>query len=494
MPGPGGRPAAGRFFTHDEVMAVLPGLVLAMFLAALDQTIVAIALYTIARDLHGEALMPWVVSGYLVVATVATPVYGKLSDLFGRWPVLSAAIGVYLAASLASTLAQSMPQLLAFRLVQGLGGGGLIVLVQTVVADIVERRNRGRYQAWLSGVFAVAAVAGPIVGGLLAQYVSWRAVFVLNLPLGLIAWLNLRRGLSTLPRGRPGKPLDIPGALLLSVALGALMIALLLIGQGHAPFSVAPLTGFVVALLGALVLAAWERRAPDPLLPPALFVNRTVIVCCSILGANFLVLYGSTILAPLALQTVGGITPGQVALYMLPLTLGVPIGSYLSGKSMQGAMRERLLLGVGSVLTFAGAAALALTIPQTGPGVALSLACTGLGIGLCIPATIVAVQAAVPPPQIGIATATSGVFRTLGGAIGIATMSAVLFATLAGSEMPSGPLRDPDAALRLARVPGEMLAAGFQRAFVLAALVALVAVALSRLLGPTTEHAQRPAT
>ncbi|MEZ5653807.1 MAG: MFS transporter [Burkholderiaceae bacterium] len=468
-------------------MAVLPGLVLGMFLAALDQTIVSIALYTIARDLHGEALMPWVVSGYLIVATVATPVYGKLSDLYGRWPVLSTAIGIYLAASLASTLAQSMPQLLAFRLIQGLGGGGLIVLVQTIVADIVERRHRGRYQAWLSGAFAVAAVTGPIVGGVLAQYVSWRAVFVLNLPLGLLAWWNLRRGLRSLPRGRPGKPVDFLGAALLAVVLTSFMLALLSIGRGQGPFESGPMTGLVVSLLAALALAQRERLAPDPLLPPQLFRNRTVMLCCAILGANFFVLYGGQILAPLALQTVGGLPAGRVAVTMLPLTLGVPVGSYISGKVMLGAMRQRLLLGIGSTMSTAGAAMLATITLAPGWPVALALVLTGLGIGMCIPATMVAVQWAVPAEQIGIATAVSGVFRTLGGALGIAALSAVLFAVLASGGV-DGALRDQDAALRLAEISPDVLHGGFQRAFALAAALAVIAAILSRWLDPTTAH------
>ncbi|MEZ5657615.1 MAG: MFS transporter [Burkholderiaceae bacterium] len=479
-----------RHFSHAEIMAVLPGLVLAMFLAALDQTIVSIALYTIARDLHGEALMPWVVSGYLIVATVATPVYGKLSDLFGRWPVLSTAIGIYLAASLASTLAQSMPQLLVFRLLQGLGGGGLIVLVQTIVADIVERRNRGRYQAWLSGAFAVAAVTGPIVGGLLTQYVSWRAVFVLNLPLGLIAWVNLRRGLRDLPLGRPGKPIDYLGAVLLSVLLAAFMLALLLIGQGHRALDPWPLAGFATALGFALLLALWERRAPDPLLPPSLFRNRTVMISCAILGANFFVLYGTQILAPLALQTSGGLRASQVALAMLPLTLGVPVGSYFSGKAMLGAMRQRLLLAGGSLLSTLGAGILTLAVLEPGWPVATALLFTGFGIGMCIPATIVAVQWAVPAAQVGIATAVSGVFRTLGGALGIAMLSALLFATLTRNTAAPGALRDQDAALRLAEFAPALLEAGFHRAFALAAVLAMIATLLARWLDPTSAHAE----
>ncbi|MEZ5740708.1 MAG: MFS transporter [Burkholderiaceae bacterium] len=475
--------AGGGFFTHEQIMAVLPGLVLVMFLAALDQTIVAIALYSIALDLRGEALMPWLVSGYLVVATVATPIYGKLSDLYGRWPVLRSAIFIFLAASLLSTIATSMPQLLAFRLLQGLGGGGLIVLVQTIVADIVPRQQRGRYQAYLSGVFAVAAVAGPVVGGLLTEYFSWRAVFAFNLPLGLAAWLITRRSLIGLPRSPRAPSIDYAGALLLTVALGTLMLALMLLGRGSSPATPAVAGLLVAAAVAFAALAVCERRASDPILPPDLFANRTVMICCAVLGINFLVLYGCTILVPLSIQTVGGLRAGWLALFMLPLTLGVPIGSYVSGKAMQGAMRHRLLLGLGSALTATGALLLALDAAHAGWVTAIGLAVTGCGIGMCIPSTIVAVQAAVPLRQIGIATATSGVFRTLGGAIGIAAMSAMLFATLATAPSGlAGGLRGGTVVTELAALPQALLASGFQRAFLLAAGVATVAIVLSRLL------------
>lgn len=476
-----GEPVARRFFSHEQIMRVIGGLMLVMFLAALDQTIVAIALYSIATDLAGEALMPWIISGYLVVATVATPIYGKLSDVYGRWPLLSTAIGIYLCASLASALAQSMPQLLAFRLLQGLGGGGLIVLVQTIIGDIVPRQERGRYQAYLSGVFAVAAIAGPVIGGLLAQYLHWRAIFLFNLPLGIAAWLITRRGLKSLPRNSRDKPIDYVGAALLGCALASVMVSLMRIGQGSRLLDPSTLIFFATAVIALAGLWWQEQRAADPVLPPELIRNRTVMICCAVLGINFLVMYGSIVMVPLAMQTLGNVTAGEMALLMLPFTLGVPLGSYSSGKAMQTAARERQLLSVGSGCAGAGSLMLAFGDYQPGVLLLLSLFVIGYGIGLCIPATIVAVQAAVRPPMIGIATATTGMFRTLGGALGIALMSAALFAHLV-VDSAAEQTTDERQIDQLMKVAPELLGSGFQWAFIIGAIAGFCALILARAL------------
>lgn len=470
-------------------MRVIWGLMLAMFLAALDQTIVAIALYSIATDLQGEALMPWVVSGYLVVATVATPIYGKLSDIYGRWPMLSAAIGIFLGMSLASALAQTMPQLLAFRLVQGLGAGGLIVLVQTIIGDIVPRQERGRYQAYLSGVFAMAAVTGPLLGGLLTQYLNWRAIFLFNLPLGIAAWLITRRGLAQLPRRRSKKPIDYAGALLLGCALATVMIALMGIGRGISPLAPVSLSLFLAGALALLALSWRERRAADPILPPELFSNRTVVICCTVLAINFLIMYGSILMVPLALQTLGGASIARMGLYMLPFTLGVPLGSYWSGKAMQTRARERQLLSIGSIASGSGALLLAFAHYQPNVPLFAALFFMGTGVGLCIPASIVAIQGAVRPPMIGIATATSGMFRTLGGAIGIAIMSSMLFASISSTGLTAAHTADPASAIpiaeRLAGAAPGLLVNGFQSAFLVAAVAGLVGAVLALQLKPS---------
>lgn len=483
------------------MLRVIWGLALAMFLAALDQTIVAIALYSIARDLHGESLMPWLIGGYLVVATVASPLYGKLSDLYGRWPMLAIAIGIYLVASVASMLAQSMPQLLAFRLLQGLGGGGLIVLVQTVIADLVPPGQRGRYQGYLSGVFATAAVVGPVVGGLLTEFVGWRAVFALNLPLGIAAFLIVRRDLRGLVRRATRRAIDYPGAVLLGICVATLMVGLTRMGQGASPLDSSSLALFTTSVVAGVLLVWREHRAIDPVLPPSLFRNRTVVICCSVIALNFVVMFGCIVLVPLGLQTVGAASVAEVAFLMLPLTLGVPLASFLSGKTMhRHGPRHRMLLVGGSLLCAIGVALLASLPIRPGIGTGIGLGLVGLGVGFTIPASIVATQAAVPLSQLGIATATGGLFRTLGGAIGIAVMSTALFAAVLDGTGTRGTIEaatpgttinqadtgssgrvaiTADTRAILAHAPPERLNEGFAIAFKIGAVAALLAGALA---------------
>ncbi|MCM5570213.1 MFS transporter [Burkholderiaceae bacterium FT117] len=461
--------------TQEEVTRVVLGLLLAIFLAAIDQTIVAVALVSIARDLGGFDLVPWVVSGYLVASTVSTPIYGKLSDLYGRRPLLSAAIAIYMGAALLCALAQSMPQLVAFRILQGLGGGGLIALAQATVADVAPGPERGRYQGYLSGVFAVAAVAGPVLGGYLTHYISWRAIFWIALPLAIAAFLITRRAMLRLTARGERRPIDWLGAALLAAGLTSLMVALTRIGQGHGWTAPSTLLLAGTSVLSLLACAWRERVAPEPILPPELFTNRIVVVCCAILGLIFFLLVGNSVLLPIWMQSLGGASTNEVALRMLPLTLGIPAGAFVSGRILMRIARSRPLVLAGTATTVA-AAALLLFVPVESPlaaGAAMGL--MGVGIGLPLPASIVAVQSAVAPRQIGIATAMSALFRTLGGAIGIAILTSVLFAQVRATRgiapgQATGPLTD---------VPAEILQAGFQGAFAVGVAVAILALAVA---------------
>lgn len=466
-----GRPAP---LTEAEVTRVVLGLLLALFLAAIDQTIVSVALVSIGRDIGGFELAPWVVSGYLVASTVSTPIYGKLSDLYGRRPLLSVAIGIYMLAALLCALAQSMPQLVAFRFLQGLGGGGLIALSQATIADIVPGAQRGRYQGYLSGVFAVAAVAGPVLGGYLTYYVSWRAIFWQAVPLAIAAFLISRRAMRRLSARGERRPIDWPGALLLAAGLSALMIALTRIGQGHGWHS--PSTLSLAGLSAAALFAcAWrERVAPEPILPPDLFRNRTVLICYAISWLAFFLMVGNSVLLPIWMQSLGGAGPDDVALRMLPLTLGVPAGAFFAGRRMMRTGRYRSLVAWGAAACLLAATAIAFVpVDAVWLGAAV-MGLFGLGLGLPMPSTLVAVQSAVPSRQIGIATAVSALFRTLGGAIGIAILTSVLFAQVRASHglaagEPTGPL---------AGVASETLQAGFRGAF----SVSVAAASLTLLL------------
>lgn len=470
-----GRPAP---LTEAEVTRVVLGLLLALFLAAIDQTIVSVALVSIARDIGGFELVPWVVSGYLVASTVSTPIYGKLSDLYGRRPLLSVAIAIYMLAALLCALAQSMPQLVAFRILQGLGGGGLIALSQATIADIVPGAQRGRYQGYLSGVFAVAAVAGPVLGGYLTFYLSWRAIFWQAVPLAIAAFLISRRAMRRLSARGERRPIDWLGALLLAAGLSALMIALTRIGQGHGWDSPSTLLLAGLSALSLIACALREQVAPEPILPPDLFASRTVILCYLLAGLAFFVLVGNSVLLPIWMQSLGAAGADEVALRMLPLTLAVPAGAFVSGRTMMRTARYRPLMLWGSVLSLAAAAALPFIPVAADLAAALAMTLLGLGLGLQMPASLVAVQSAVAPRQMGIATAVGALFRTLGGAVGIAILTSVLFAQVrAARGLSAGEATGP-----LADVAAETLQAGFRGAFgvtvAIAALSLIVAWAM----------------
>ena len=469
--GTGSRPP----LSQQDVTRVVLGLLLAIFLAAIDQTIVAVALVSIGRDLGDFHLVPWIVSGYLVASTVATPIYGKLSDLYGRRPLLSAAIAVYMLAALLCAIAQSMPQLIAFRILQGLGGGGLIALAQATIADVAPGPERGRYQGYLSGVFAVAAVAGPVLGGYLTFYLSWRAIFWLALPLAIAAFLITRRAMLKLSARGEKRPIDWLGALLLALGLSTLMIALTRIGQGHGWFagSTLGLAGIAIAALVACALR--EHVAPEPILPPNLFTNRVVLLCCLTVSLVFFMLMGHSVLLPIWMQSLGGAGANEVAIRMLPLTLGIPFGAFVSGRILMRLGRARPLIVAGTLVALVGALLMAFADVNAPMATAAVMGLLGIGIGLTLPASIVAVQSAVAPKQVGIATALSALFRTLGGAIGIAILTSVLFAQVRANRgiapgEPTGPLTD---------VPAATLATGFHGAFVVGIAVAALALLIA---------------
>ena len=406
---------------------------LAILLGALDQTIVSVALPRMAQQLNGFDLLAWVVSGYLVASTVVTPIYGKLGDLYGRRKLLSVAILVFLVASVACALAQTMPQLVAARVLQGLGGGGLISIAQAIIADVVPLRERGRYQGYLSGVFAVASVAGPVIGGLFTHYLSWRWIFWINIPLGAAAFLASRRALAGLAGPAISgvrRRVDYPGAVLLTLGLTALLIPISRVGQGVAIADTSNVALLVVAIILILACLAWERRAAEPIIPLPLFRIRAVTLCCALLFFAFLQLIALAVLMPLRFQMVAGIAADSAAWRILPLTFTIPLGAFIAGRLMlhTGRYRPSQLIGVG-VLPFA-LVALAFFDPSAVVATTFFLIVAGIALGMQFPSSLVAVQNAVPRQHIGIATAATAFFRSLGGAIGIAVLSAILFSTL----------------------------------------------------------------
>lgn len=405
-----------------------------VLLAALDQTIVSVAVPTIAQQLGGFEWMAWVISGYLIAATVVTPLYGKFGDVYGRRRVMSVAIGVFTLASIACALAETLPQLVVARIAQGIGGGGLIALAQALIADVVPMRERGRYQSYISMVWAVASVSGPVVGGVVTQYLSWPWIFWINLPVGVLALVLVR---SALPRhvadGASRQPIDWGGAGLLLIGLVALLLPISRVGQGvalHEPLNLALLAVAVAAL-------AWfwrhEQRTAAPILSTALLRNRTVLTCSAMLFLAFFVFIALSVLVPLRLQLVGGLGEGAAALRMLPLTLGIPIGAFGCGRYIHATGRVRPPQHVGVVLVPLALAAYALVpLAQVVAGSA-ALLVLGIGIGFQLPTGLLTVQNSVPRDEVGSVTGLTSFSRQLGGAVGIAVLSAIVLALLRDS-------------------------------------------------------------
>jgi len=417
-------------FSPTEVRAVVIGLMLAILLGALDQTIVSVALPMMAADLHGFDLLAWVVSGYLVAVAVATPIYGKLGDLYGRRAMLSFAIGVFLVSSVACAAATSMPMLIGARILQGLGGGGLISVAQAAIADVVAPRDRGRFQGYISGAFAVASVTGPLAGGFLTEYLSWRWIFWINLPLGLAAFIISRRALMRLPVPHVKRPVDYAGALLLSLGLSLLLIGITRIGQGVSWNESVNLALFGIAVVALVVFLWQEQRAVEPIIPLTLFRIPVMGLGCGILFVAFCQIVSLSVLIPLRLQMITDAGVQGSAFQLIPLSLAIPFGAYIGGSLTTRSGRYKQVQLVGALLVPLAVAGLALMDPRMAWLGGLLMALTGIAIGLQLPTSMVAVQNAVPHRHVGIATAVTAFFRSLGAAIGIAVLMALLLAIL----------------------------------------------------------------
>ena len=444
--------------TPRQLRATVAALLMTILLAALDQTIVGVAVPSIADQLGGFEWMAWVISGYLIAATVVTPLYGKLGDKVGRRRVLIAAIGLFLIASVACALARTMPQLVLARVLQGAGGGGLIATAQAVIADVVPLRERGRYQSYVSIVWAVASLMGPVVGGVLTEYLSWPWIFWINLPVGLLALALVRSALRSLPAGSAAvagrkTSLDILGAVLLLTGLTALLLPITRVGQGTA-WNDAPNLGSAAAAAVLLALfVARQRRHPDPIVPLSLFANPVVVACCGLLFATFFNFIALSVLVPLRLQLVAGLSPADSALRLLPLTVAVPAAAFLAGRWLFRSGRVLPALRLGTLLVPLGLAGAALAGPG-GVGATAALLLVGAGMGLQMPTVLLTVQQSVARSQIGTVTALIAFFRLLGGAVGIAVLSSIVLGLLharapAAAGLVTSPATANDSAFRV---------------------------------------------
>ena len=423
-------------FTPQDIRAIIIGLMLAILLGALDSTIISVALPKMAADLDGVGLLAWVMSGYLIAMAVATPIYGKLGDIYGRRSVLSSAIILFLIASVACAMAPTMPFLVAARILQGLGGGGLISVAQATIADVVSPRDRGRYQAYISGAFAVASVSGPVLGGVLTAYLSWRWVFWINLPLGIAALLISRRAMAKLHVPSRKRAVDYLGAVLLCIGLSAILLAITRAGQQDIPSLDQDGIVLVVIALISLVVFIWNaQRVPEPIVPLGLFRIRTVSLSCIIVFIAFVELVALTVLVPLELQMLTPLGADGAAWRLIPLSLGVPIGAFTGGRLMTRWGTFKNIQLIGAILTPIVIFLMAFTDPSMAISMTILLALIGLGLGLQLPTTTVAVQNAVSHQHVGIATAVAAFCRSLGSAIGIALLTAFLLIWLhAGAD------------------------------------------------------------
>jgi EmrB/QacA subfamily drug resistance transporter len=430
----------------DTASVAVPfaAIVLAMLPAVLDQTILATALPVIAGQLGSLSDVSWVVSAYVVAAAATTPLWGKLGDRHGRKLVLQVSLAVFLVASALCSAAQDITQLIVFRLVQGAAAGGLMTLAMAVVGDLVAPRERGRYQGYIAAAFAVATVVGPLVGGVLVEEASWRWVFLVNLPIGAGALAGLSLRLPATATEEPRRPLDALGAALLAGATSALMLTCIWGGNRYAWASVPIALLIAATLLFSAALLARERRAAEPIVPFHLLRTRAVAVASSALFLGTAALFSVTVFVPLFLQTTTGASPTEAGLLLVPAMLGITVSTTLSGRSITrtGRYKRFPIAGLGLMTVALGLLAVLAGDPsQVGTGVSLVL--FGLGFGMVTQVLIVAVQNSVERRELGVATATTGFFRALGGAVGAAVLGAV-FAARAGSnpaDIGAGALR-----------------------------------------------------
>ena len=438
--------------THRQILVVLSGLMLGMLVAALSQTIVATALPTIVGELGGQDKLAWIVSATLLTSTASTPIWGKLSDLYGRKGMFQTSIAIFLVASLGSGFAQNIWQLIGFRALQGLGVGGLQALSQAILGDVVAPRERGRYQGYMGGVFGLATVAGPLIGGFLVDNLSWRWTFWVGIPIGLAALIVTERVLR-LPFKRTKHQVDWLGAFYIVAAVSSLLVVLSFGGKEFA-WASAQTYALSVAALVFLVLAVFqERRAAEPIMPPHLFRNHTFVITS--LG-GFIVgvaMFGATIYVPQYLQIVKLESPTASGLLTLPMMVGMLTMSIGSGRRITTTGRYKRYPIMGLAILAVGLYLLSRLKLETSLVImGASIFVVGLGMGLVMQVLVLAVQNSVDRRDLGVATSGSTFFRSMGGAVGVSVFGALLSARItttiparfaaAGVPMPSpgGPL------------------------------------------------------
>lgn len=498
MPAP-----ASLELSHRERLVIISGLMTGLLLAALDQTIVSTALPTIVGEFGGIDHLSWVVTAYLLASTASMPLYGKISDLYGRKRVYQSAIVIFLVASALCGLSQTLTQLIAFRALQGIGGGGLMSLTFTIVGDIVPPRERGRYTGYLSGTFALASVVGPLVGGFLTDSFSWRWVFYVNLPLGVAA-LVVTGIVLRLPFHRARHSLDLVGAALLVTSVTSCLLATVWASREHgwgAPLTVGL---YAAATVGAVSFVWWERHVDEPVLPPRMFERPGFTPAVAIAFLAGAAMFGAMVFLPVFLQGVQGSAATNAGLLLLPLMMAMMVSSLVTGKLTTRNGRYRIYPIIGTTVAAAGLGLLSTMAPDT-PRTASAawMVVLGAGIGTALPVLTLTVQNTVETRDLGAGTASVNFFRTLGGTLGIAVFGTLLSHRLAvgledrlaGVELPAGATVDTlaQSPTAIAALPDPLreavthaLSDAIATVFLVAAFVMLAAVATSLTLRELT--------
>ncbi len=495
--------------SHRRILLVLAGLMLGMLLAALDQTIVATALPTIAGDLGGLTRLSWVVTAYLLASTATVPLYGKVGDLLGRKVVFQAAILIFLAGSILAGLSRSMLELIVFRGVQGIGAGGLMSLALAIVGDVIPPRQRGRYQGYFGAVFGLSSVAGPLLGGFFTDHLTWRWVFYINIPLGILALFVTSFALD-LPFHRSRHRLDLAGAALLSAGVVSLLLALVWGGTTY-PWGSGQITGLFGAsavLLAAFVLA--ERRAAEPILPLRLFADRIYSVSNLIGFFVGLAMFGAIVYLPLFLQVTLGESATNSGFLLTPMMIGIVVASVVSGRLISHFGRYRIFPIFGTaVMALAAYLLSTLGVGSQGWQATVYMVVLGIGIGNVMQVMVLAVQNSVQARDMGVATSSAQFFRSIGGTVGVAALGSVLINRLSahlsqelagtGARVPADPARlvnSPPS--QLERLPAPLLhaiqsalAASMHTVFLVALVLIVVGWLFTFLLReiPLRDHA-----
>ncbi|MEA2883133.1 MAG: hypothetical protein QOH32_2389 [Bradyrhizobium sp.] len=474
----------------DEVRTILLSLMLTMFLAALDQTIVATALPTIGRQFHDVSSLSWVITAYLLASTAVAPVFGTLSDIYGRRAMIIAALSLFVAGSVLCALAPNMPVLIIARGLQGLGGGGILPIVQTVISDVITPRERGQYQAYFSGVWTAAGIGGPIIGGVFAEHLHWSMIFWINVPLGIASLALLLPKMAKIPTFHRRRKVDFAGGVLLMASATVFMLVLSWGGNKYAWLSPA-----IVAMIGSAVALAlafvWHaRRAAEPFLPLPLMGGSVVPYAMAAGGCALGAMLGLTVHMPLYYEAVYHLSASESGLALIPLAAVSTGGAAIAGKAMARMKHYKRVAIIGTAFSAAIAAVLAYATPMPLWALLALLSLFALGLGTTFPISVVSIQNAVARWQVGTVTGALNFFRALAASFTVAAFTAILLMAL-GADVSLGEGRSAVNAIAAT----DMVAAfrwvlGAAAAMMAAASLLMVAMEERLLAGPATVPAE----